>query len=108
MKRLIPLLLAPALAGCSVTTQGVTSTADSTVAAFQNICLALPQAHADFLSIASAFNVKQSIMAGELKAYNAGVAFCSSGVVTVTASAVKTAAGFVDQINAAKAQAGGS
>lgn len=95
-----------ALAGCSVTTQGVTSATDSTITAFQNVCLALPSAHQDFLAVAQAFKVRQSILDGELRAYNAGIAFCSSGVVGDAASAVKTAVTYVQQIQAAKVQAG--
>jgi len=90
MKRFIPLaLIALSVGGCSVTTGGVTTATDSTVTAFQNICLALPQAHSDFLSIATAFKVKQSILDTELRAYNAGVAFCASGIVTDAAVAVQ-------------------
>lgn len=107
MKRIIAILtLGLSLAGCGVTMQGVTTTTDSTVSAFQNMCLALPQAHQDFLAIATAFKVRQSILDTELRAYNAGVAFCQSGVVTVTAAAVKTAAGYVQQIQDARQQAG--
>lgn len=106
MKKIILALpLAFALGACSVTTQGVSTATDSTVTAFQNICLALPSAHADFLVLAKSFNVKQSILDGELKAYNQGVAFCASGVVSMTAAMVKTAAGYVQTIQTAQQQA---
>lgn len=96
-----------ALGGCSVTTDGVTTTTDSVVTAFQNMCLALPSAHSNFLAIAGSFHVKQSILDGELRAYNAGVALCSSGAVQATADAVKAVASTVQQIDDATHKAGG-
>lgn len=95
-----------ALGGCSVTTDGVTSTTDSVVTAFQNMCLALPTAHQNFIAIATTFKVKQSVMDGELKAYNAGVALCASGAVQTTADAVKAVASTVQQIDDATKRAG--
>lgn len=100
-------MAAIALGGCSITAQGVSTATDSTVSAFENICLALPTTHQNFLAIASAFNVKQSVLDAELKAYNAGVAFCASGIVGDAASAVKKAASYVEQINAAQKKAQG-
>lgn len=111
MKKIASIISAGALAlvlgGCSITAQGVATSTDSTVNAFQNMCLALPSAHSNFLAIADAFNVKQSIRDTELKVYNAGVAFCSSGIVGDAAAAVKKAAAYVEQINAARQQASG-